>query len=296
MTCESARDWLLDAEKPANVESAPAPIAEHVAGCAQCRKLAQELGELEEHWRQRPLPARAETAKVEFLKRLDNRPLPAPRKPARPRWTAVRYLAVAASIFVIGGACLLFLVPEQRVEARQDVIDQLIEWNLELSEADTPAERQRIYAERQKKLENSVDKAKLNSPDRDMAATLLANGSWLAQNQDPVEELERFNQMADDVLEQVKTSSTSDSHRATRFAKQFRKINERGIDPTMERVRALAGADASRRKLINRILKHDERRADQINTILEKSPDITKKELREALDLSQKRHKHKKEL
>jgi hypothetical protein len=291
MTCEVSREWLLNAEKPACVDTAPADIASHIRGCAQCQKLEQDLAALEEQWRQRPLPASVESAKVAFLKRLESQPAAAPHNPERRR-AGVLFWAIAASLFIVAGISLLFFFPGQPVAAHPDVIDQLVDWNLDMSQAPTQADRQRIYVERQARLQDSVGKARLGAPERDMAQNLLENGSWLAQNQDPVEELQRLNKMADDMLERV---NTTNSAQAELFAKQFRKINERGIDPTMERVHSLAVADPERRKLINRILRHDKERAGQIAEILEKSPDITKKDLRKALDLSQKRHKHKKD-
>jgi hypothetical protein len=282
---------LLNADKPASVDAAPAEIGQHIRTCADCQKLARDLSALEVQWRRRPVPARVELAKVAFLKRLESQPTAAPHKPDRRR-AGVRFWAIAASLFIVAGISLLFFVPGRSVEAHTDVIEQLVDWNLDLSQAPTAADRQRIYVERQARLQKSVGKAQLGIPERDMAQSLLENGKWLVQNQDPVEELQLLNKMADDMLERV---NTTDTVQAERFAKQFRKINERGIDPTMERVHALAVADPERRKLINRILRHDKERAGQINEILEKSPDITKRELRKALDLSQKRHKHKKD-
>jgi hypothetical protein len=47
MTCESARDWLLNADYPEKIEAAPSDVVEHVHGCAECQALAQDLIELE---------------------------------------------------------------------------------------------------------------------------------------------------------------------------------------------------------------------------------------------------------
>jgi hypothetical protein len=291
MNCDLAQTWLLNADAPADYPAGAAEIAEHVRGCGQCQKLAQDVVRLEQLWRDRPLPGRAETSKAGFLVRLQQLPAPASEKPKAHRWSALRYWAAAALLFIVLGGGFLFFGPGRHAEARPDVIEQLIDWNLDLSEAPA-ADRERIFSARQESLQKSVGAAQLGQSDRALAQELLANGSWLAHHQDPVEELQRFNTMADELLEQVRTS---DVVRADRFARQFRKVNERAIDPAMERVRAIAAADPERRKLINRILKHDKERAAQIYEILERSPDITKKELRQALDMAQKRHKHKKE-
>jgi hypothetical protein len=238
--------------------------------------------------------SKAELSRATFLARLEKAPTPVAASSKPHRRATLYYWAAAALLLIVAGSGVLFFGPGRDAEARPDVIDQLVDWNLDLSEA-SPTDRQRIFAERRNKLQNSIGNAKLDPTDRDLAENLMANGSWLVEHEDPVEEFQRFNVMADQLLDRVKTSSESDAVRADRFARQFRKVNERGIDSKMERIRAIAAADPERRKLVNRILKHDKERAVEIDEILERSPDITKKELRAALDLSHKRHKHKKE-
>ena len=290
MTCETTRDWILQADSA----SASSEIDRHIRGCADCQKFVRDVMNLERQWRDRPLPERAGTAKAAFLIRLQNRPTPVvePLKPHR--WAGIRYVVAAALLFVVVGSGFLFFGPGQQAAAQSDVIDQLIDWNLDLSEAASPVDRQRIFADKHEKLKRVLGSAKLDSADRQLAEHLLANGTWLAQNEDLGEELQRFNSMADELLERVKNAAESDRLRSDRYAKQFRKVNERGIDPAMDRLASIKNADPERRKLINRILKHDKDRAKQIDEILEKSPDITKKELGEALEVARKRGKHKK--
>ena len=294
MSCEPAREWLLNADYPEKLEAAPSDVAEHVRSCAACQGLSRDLIELERQWRGIPVSPRAEASKAAFLARLEKPPAPASAPPKPRRRAAFYYWSAAALLLIAAGSGVLFFGPGRNAEAHSDVIDQLVDWNLDLSEA-SAVDRQRIYSDRRNKLQKSIVNAKLDPTDRDLAENLMANGTWLVEHEDPVEELQRFNVMADQLLDQVKSSSVSNAVRADRFARQFRKVNERGIDSKMERIRAIAAADPERRKLVNRILKHDKERAVEIDEILERSPDITKKELRAALDLSQKRHKHKME-
>jgi hypothetical protein len=96
------------------------------------------------------------------------------------------------------------------------------------------------------------------------------------------------------LLEQVKTSSESDAARAERFAKQFSKVNERGIDRMIDRMRTVQIDNPEVRKKVQKLVKHDADRVETILNILEKSPNLTKSELRKAVDAVHKRHKSKK--
>lgn len=291
MSCEPTRNWLMNADAPAAVETVSPEVAAHLDACTACRGLQDNLVKLEREWRGRPLPARAEAAKAAFLDRLQNPPAPVQPARARRHWSATHRWAVAALLFIgVGMGTLLFL-PGQEATAHPDVLDQLIDWNLEMSEAPS-ADRQGLYDNKHASLKKRLDSAKLAPTDRALAEELLQNGSWLAKNEDPVEELNRFSDMADHLLERVNTAA-ADTGRAGNFARRFRKVNERAIDRNMERVSAITTSDPERQRLINKALKQDADRADQIQNILQNSPDISKKELRKALELNHKRHKKK---
>jgi hypothetical protein len=294
MTCKPARDWLLNADAPANWPAAPPEVAEHIQHCAACRALMSDLKNLEALWRNRPLPPRAETSKAAFLERLKTPSMPVSAVPKPRRLAVPRYWAAVTALCLIVGAGLLWFWPAQPVEAHPDVIEQLVDWNLALSEAPSPADRQRIFDNQHQALQKNLEAAQLNPNEQELANDLFANGAWLARNENPAEELQRFNNLADQLLDQVKATTPSDALRANRFAKQFRKVNERGIGRNLERVAASKAADPEVKKLVNRILKHDAERAEQIGGLLERSPDMTKKELRHALDLAHKRLKPKK--
>ena len=168
-----------------------------------------------------------------------------------------------------------------------DVIDELIDWNLELSGISLD-QRLRVYSERHDEFQKALAKAKLDDPERELAEYLLANGSWLAINVDPIGALDLFNGVADKLLALVKSNSVSDAFTADRFVRQFCKVNERGIEPFTERVKAIADTDAEQRQLIDRALEHGKDRVKQIENILEGLPELTKRELRVVMDLIQR--------
>jgi hypothetical protein len=289
MNCATARDWLLSADTAA----ASPDLAAHLQGCPACAALARDIVALEARWRARPLPANAATSKAAFLAHLANPATPAPQAaPAPRRWREFLGWATALVLLIGAGAVVLVFGPGRDAEAHPDVIEQLVDWNIDLSEA-APADRERIYHERREALQKSLGKALLDADDRKLAERLLDNGGWLAGHEDPVEELDRFTGVADTLLERIEAAG-ADPAKADRLARQFRKVNERAIGRNVEKVRAAKIADPQKKKLVHRLLKKDAERAEQLMDLIEKSPDLTKKELRQALDLTAKRHRHKK--
>lgn len=296
MTCESARDWLLQADTPTNLAAAPVEVKAHVGTCAGCQKRIRDIAAFEANWRSLPVSPRAEVAKTRFLKHLQQ-PTPAV-PPARPKrlTKALAWIGVAA-LFLIAGAGILFYWPNQQpVQAQSDVIEQLVDWNLELTEAPTPADRERIFTEKHEKLKVRIKQDKLNDADRELAENLLANGTWLVKNDDPVEELHRFNRMAERMMEKMQhASDRADAQLAERMARQYAKIAERGIDGNLERIRFAKGLDPERKLKIKQMLKEDQDRDRMLIILVEKGNAASQKELKKALELSGKRHKLRKQ-
>src|SRR4051794_26982220 len=66
MNCSEIQNQLLAADDLAAMSA----VEEHLAGCEDCRQVADELRQLESSWRALPLPAASEAAKSRFLARL----------------------------------------------------------------------------------------------------------------------------------------------------------------------------------------------------------------------------------
>jgi hypothetical protein len=229
MTCQRAQDWLLQAEEP-RPERCPSPeLAEHIHTCPVCGALTAELLQLERAWREVPLPASAETAQKAFLERLESPPvhrlsLPRTRPLLRSRW------ALAASILFIVGLGGWFLLTTSQAQASAEVVDSLIDWNLDLAEAGSPADRERIYADRAAALRTRLQKANLPQEEKELAEKLLENGSWLAENDDPMGAADRFNDVADQLLERMNAANRHGNHKELRRqAHRYQRVTDMGI-------------------------------------------------------------------
>jgi hypothetical protein len=261
MNCQRAQDWLLQADRPGRLEEAPAEVGTHVRTCADCRRLVGKLERLEQHWREEPLPAEAEKARDAFLQRLPAAATaPSVTHPPR-RWSLPRWL-VAAGVFLAVGLGTWLLFPAQKAQAEDDVVERLLDWNLDLSGTPSQAKRSRLYAERAPALQADLHKPDLPHGDRDMAEKLIETAGWLAQHNDPVEEAERFNAIADQLLERLHAAAPhGDERLLARLARRYQRLAEQGIDRNLERA-AAAPADPERNQRLERVRQRDLRRAE----------------------------------
>jgi hypothetical protein len=282
VTCDDAKSEMLD-------DASSVELAAHRETCAACRDYAARVRSLEVRWRSRPLPARAELAKQAFLDRLATPAVPA--SPSRRRWR----WSVAAVCCLLAGSALILFWPGDRVEARDDVLDQLIDWNLEVSEAATSIERQRIWDARQELLRLALRQAKLDQRERDLGERLLANAAWMAGHEDPIEELRRFHEVADRLLDGVNQAGP-DVARSNKFARQFARVSERGIDRNVDRIKPEKLADPEWRGKYHRLARLDADLAERVRGLVDQAPDLTKRELRRALEASAARERRKKSL
>ena len=280
MTCSETRDRLLQTATP---EELPPTAGEHLLACDDCRRLAADVERLERTWRDLPLPASADTVREAFLQGLADRPMPAP-KPARrlilPRW------AVAAAVLLTAGMAGWLVLPSGEARASADVLDRLIDWNLDLADADLP-DRARL-GERAA----AFDLGHVPAADRDLAEALLQNGTWLAANDDPLGVAERFDMVADHLLARIqKAADAGERKRSDRLSRQYRRVLERGIAPNVRRALASPALDFEHQRQVERVILSDEGRLEKLAALLDRAPDASRKEIRKALEVSKKRPK-----
>jgi hypothetical protein len=288
MNCSEAKELLLRADDPRLERCGSPELTEHLTSCPACRSTAAEIAQLEDTWRAQPLPAEADRARLAFLKRLPRVATPPASKPRRyifPRW-------IAAAVLLFGiGIAGWFLFSGSEAQAAPALIERLVDWNVELAEA-PPAERERLYAAKQPALAEAVRSTSLGESDRELAGMLLDNGTWLAQNDDPVAAAERFSAVADKLVDHMQSASDrKDTKLANRYAKLQAQVLQRGIGENLARAEESGTLNFDNKRKLEKLVLRDKDRMKKLLDLLEKNPDISRKELRKALDIPPKHPK-----
>jgi hypothetical protein len=277
MSCGKARDWLLQAERPALLEGAPADLAAHVRSCPNCRRLAGALEGFERRYRDE---LAGDTV---------------PPRPRLHRRVPVWRYAVAAVVLLAVGTAVWVLVPGPSAHASADVVEQLLDWNLDLSTSRSPDTRGQVYAENAPKLEAAVAQADLPPEDQQLAVALLESGTWLASNDDPLAEVDRFNDLADQLLAQIdQATGKKDAWRIRKLARLYRQVAERGIQANLQRAEASGPKTTQKQRRLERLLQRDIKRAETLADLLQRVPKASRKEVRLALDQQRKTARPKK--
>jgi len=176
MHCDHAHDWLLQTEQPGAIDKAPADVVSHLRQCGSCRRLSRRLERLEQTYHDTPIPASVDRARAAFLASLDEEPAISVRKTRTalpPRRSALRWALAASVLFVVATAVLMFW-PGSQVQASADLVDRLVDWNLELAQAPSGSERDRIFADHRDRLTGELGKVRLPDADRQLAESLVA--------------------------------------------------------------------------------------------------------------------------
>jgi hypothetical protein len=285
MDCQQSRDWLLNADDPRR--SSP-EVAQHLTGCADCRTLASELVQLEQNWRAIPVPPEAEKARQAFLERL---PRPMVAMPRRRALGLVRW-AVAALLLLGVGALTWSLLPTNQAVASTVLIDQLIDWNLNLAQAATTAERGQIFAAQEAAFKNAVRKSNLGADDRELAGLLLENGSWLAANTDPLTEAELFSTVADKLVDQLQSPAVrKDAAAVDRLVRMQTKVARRGVSANLAKLEDSGALNFENERRLEKVILRDSKRMKVVVDLMERNPDLTRKDIRQALDIPPKHPK-----
>jgi hypothetical protein len=293
MNCEQVQHWLCDAEDLGAAAALPAAITDHLAGCAECREWRDDLVRLEDRWRGLPVPAALLEAGKHFRPEPQRPPAPA-RRPRRPMWR----LAVAASLLLaVGLGTWLLLTPP--AQAADEVVDRLVDLNLELTEARTPEERQRIFAGQAAVLEKQVADARLSEQDRELAKQLLDNAAWMVGHVDPLDEADRFQPVADQLLERLQTAAVKGNGKAAHhWARLYERLSVRGVNANLERAEQSPALSAQKKHHLEKQVLRDEERLEKLETFMQQPPAAAApREVRQALELAAKKprgHRKKK--
>ncbi len=205
------------------------------------------------------------------------------------RWRA--WSLSAAMTFFAATLAIVMLVGESPSRASVDVVDRLIDWNIALTRAESPKDRDGIYSAHAETIKASLASANLRPEDRVFAEKLLATGVWLKQTDDPVAEYGRISDLADQVVARLDVASqTQDAKQVTKLANALDRI-EAGVDATFERaVTSNVVSKEGKKKLAHATLGGT-LRMKKLETILENNLDPPRKAIHRTL---KGRHKAKK--
>lgn len=301
MNCQQAQDQLFAGDALDNGGAAAA----HAAGCAACQAVLAGLRRLEAAAHDLPDAADGSAAaKHAFLARLDVTPLPRPA--AKPRTTyrptrllllrsaVVRWprLAVAASVLLCAalGLWMFGSGGTRSVMASEPVVDQLVDWNVKLAAAETPEERGRLLADAAP-LRQAVDAGNLPAADQELARKLVDNGQWLAaQNtgpRDDLDEAERFGDVADLLLKRMQEAADAGNVNAVRrYSRNYAMVWQLGMDEKLAKAKlegTIAPAPGDRPVKLERMLKRKTEMRMRLERLLEQSPGMPQKEIRETI-------------
>jgi hypothetical protein len=289
MDCRQVQDWLLDADDPRPERCAVPAVAEHLATCAACQACAADLIRLQEAWRGIPLPASADAARQAFLEQLPRPTLPFVRPKRRLR--VLRQLVAAVLLLGLGLGAWALLAPRE-AHAAPAVIEELVDWNIELARAASPDERSHVYAAREGDLKQNVSRAPLPEADRALANLLLDNGTWLATHDDPIAAAERFSAVADKLAERLQAANARKEHKlAVSYAKLQGLVAEHGVADNLTRAEASGALNFEQRHRLENLILRDESRMKALVDLLEHNPNISRKEIRKVIDPKPKKPK-----
>lgn len=299
MDCRLAQDWLLQADASGLEEGAPADVRAHLSACAVCRVLVVKMRRLEEAWSNLPAPTNAESAKQAFLQSLPSL-VAKPRGAAAPARLVILHFArsrwaMAALLFLVISLGVWLLAPSARVHADgPNLVEQMVEWNVSLAQADTPEERAELYAQQATLFRKALDRPSLSAEDKRLAQELMDNGTFLAQNDDPLAAADRLNLVADHLVEQMnRATSEGKEQEVGRLARNFTKVAEHGIGANLEKAERIAQKHPEQRQRIALVTEKQQRQAARLDEMAKGKhlPAAARKEVRRAQETAVKQAK-----
>jgi hypothetical protein len=206
---------------------------------------------------------------------------------------ASRWAVAALLLLAVGFGTWAALAPPKANAG--DLVERLVDWNLELTEAPSAQDRQRIFAERDAALRAELKRASLPAEEQAFAESLLDTASQMSQKDAPLEDAEHFDKIADQLFARIESppAPSKQSERA-RLARCYERVLERGVDANLERARIGKKKMGPWQKgKMDWILKRDRDRGEKLETMLERDPEAAGPEVRKALDRRHKWTRHK---
>jgi hypothetical protein len=279
MTCDQAQELILLSDTPETAAVGRPELAAHLLACPACEATITRLTRIEAAASQLPLPANADDARRAVLANL-RRQRQQPRLILRPAW-----LGAVAAMLVVGLGLFALLRP---APASASVVEQLIDWDVALADAQGPQEREQLYTSSADQLQSAVRTAKLTDEDRRLATSLLESGASLRRTSDPVERTERFCDLADLLVGRMNSAAAADDEPTVqRLGKHYGRL-QRGIGLSLDQLDANAyiapERGASKAERLERIAKRREDAQRRLQLMADRSPKNAQRALHRALE------------
>lgn len=296
MDCQEVQEWLLQSEGPRTETAVSVEVARHLQECACCQEMAEKLTRLESAWRALPVPAAADRARQAFLERMPVRPAVRSFQPALPnRLHLMKRCAVAALVFLTVGVGTWLFLSHPELQAAPDLVGELIDWNLDLAQSESPQERSQLYASQIDDFQLATEKTRLPTEERRLADILLENGAHLSKDHDPLAEAERFSALADNLLEQMFTASkANDFDQVDRLADFYGRVEKQGVAEKLKKAEKAGPWDARRKQRLAAVAERRHRQSEKVNSLLQKFPPPMDEKIRQTIESADKKPKHHK--
>jgi hypothetical protein len=275
MNCELAQDVIFQSDDPEAVPDAD--VARHVQACGNCRAVVERLARIED-------VARGLTVPVIDQDHADSRGVgnPVPQGAARGRRTFLRpmWVGAVAALLLIGVGLGLWMWPQ---EPGAQVVENLIDWNLQLADADAPQERERIYKSTAPQMESAVRRAKFSDEDRATAARLLADGAWLSQHGEPTARAEKVCDLTELLVGRMDTAAAADDAGAVgRLGPKYGRAQKVGAN--LKRLHPVGAVVPENQRRLERIAKRQAEAEKRLAAAAAKFPErAARQALRRAL-------------
>lgn len=284
MTCQEIQDAILMTEDVAKETAPDTELGRHIAGCAVCAAFAERLARVEHAAASLPVPPGSDEGKRATLTQVKW----VAAHPRRRFFLRPSFLSAAAAILIFGIGLGIYLAQPPKASA---VVDQLVEWDLELADAQGPQQREQIYRTRAPaEWEMQIQNASLTTEDRQYASALLEHGKWLSTNPDPVDQAERFSDLAELIVNRMNSAAARNDARAVqRLGGNYRRIVQRGIGEKLDRMGANASISTEGKAKLAKIARRAADHERRLQMLAEKaSSQASQRELRRALEVSRK--------
>jgi hypothetical protein len=283
MTCQEIQDAVLMAEDVSKETAPDTELGRHIACCAACAAFARRLARIEHAAASMPIPPGSDEGRRATLTQIKW----VASHPPRRFFLRPSFLSAAAAVLIFGIGIGIYLAQPNKASA---VVDQLVEWDLDLADAPGPQQREEMYRARAPEWESQIRSASLTTEDRQYASALLEHGRWLSTNPDPVDQAERFSDLSELIVNRMNAAAASNDARAVqRLGGQYRRIVQRGIGEKLDRIGANASISTENSAKLAKIARRAAEHERRLQILAERaSSQASQRELRRALDVSKK--------